>query len=127
MRWHLVLLMSIIASLMLVDAFPSLGLGRRTRIGARDIDQNSSSTETARLRASPIVWLRAGTLRRGSEINLKVRITEVRYHGGSETRFWHREVTDCSTSWPAHTKPSTGAKQDEWYSWVARCRIISEV
>ncbi|KAK0216625.1 hypothetical protein EDD85DRAFT_869677 [Armillaria nabsnona] len=120
MRWHLVLLISIIVSFMFVGAFPGLGLGRRTRTSARDIEQNSSSTETARLRASPVVWLRAGTLRRGSEINLKIT-------GDLKNRFWHREVTDCSASWPAHTKPSTGAKRDEWYSWVARCRIISEV
>ncbi|PBK91932.1 hypothetical protein ARMGADRAFT_1063879 [Armillaria gallica] len=84
MRWHLVFLMSIIASLMLVGAFPNFGLGRRTRTGARNIEQNSS-TETARLRASPVVWLRAGTLRRGSEINLKIT-------GDLKNRFWHHEA-----------------------------------
>ncbi|KAK0482743.1 hypothetical protein IW261DRAFT_1469567 [Armillaria novae-zelandiae] len=87
MRWHLILLMSIIVSLMLVGAFPSLGLGRRTRTSARDIEQNSSSTETARLRASPVVWLRAGTFRRGSEVNLKIT-------GDLKNRFWHHEATN---------------------------------
>ncbi|KAK0203259.1 hypothetical protein DFS33DRAFT_976769 [Desarmillaria ectypa] len=121
MRWHLVILLSVIASLVLVGAFPSLGLGRRARTSARDIEQNSSSsTATGHLRASPVVWLRAGTLRRGPEINLKIT-------GDLKSRLWRREVTDCSTSWPAHTKPITGDQRDEWYSWVARCRIMSEV
>ncbi|KAK0220650.1 hypothetical protein IW262DRAFT_1297700 [Armillaria fumosa] len=70
MHWYLVLLMSIIISFMLVGAFPSL--------------QNSSSTETVCLRASPAVWLRAGTLRCGSEINLKIT-------GDLKNCFWHHE------------------------------------